>query len=66
MADQLFADAKKAALSAHKKGYNSVHIHGITMRIENAHHDDFMVLLPNGTEIFRIVGKGRTARIYAV
>ena len=66
MANHIFVQAMKAAISAFKQGKAECRIHGLTLRIQHAHHEDYQVLLPDQSEIFRIVGNKRHAEIFAV
>ena len=66
MAQHLLARAMQAVFSSFMHGHTECRIHGITLHIQHAHDDNFQVLLPDHTELFRIVGTKRNARIFAV
>jgi uncharacterized Rossmann fold enzyme len=66
MAHQLLCAAKSAALAAFRKGEDKVRVHGIILHICHAHGNEHQVLLPDQTELFRIVGTAQNATIYVV
>lgn len=65
MADRILASAKNASLRAFLRGEKSVNICGITLTITNAHDNEYQVILPDMSEIFRIYD-GNTPSIVAV
>lgn len=67
MAKKIMFTAKSEALRAFTCGYRTFRIFGITLTIENAHDNEYQVLLPDMCEIFRLVdhGNGRV-QLYVV
>ena len=67
MAKRLLITVRNEAIRAYLNGKRELHIFGITIRIEHAHSNQFQVILPDGSEIFRIVDKGnRKLAVYTV
>lgn len=58
MAKHIFITVRNESIRAYLNGNRELHIFGITIRIQHAHSNQFQVILPDGSEIFRIVDKG--------
>ena len=58
MAKHIFIAVRNVSIRAYLNGKRELHIFGITIRIQHAHSNQFQVILPDGSEIFRIVDKG--------
>ncbi len=58
MAKKIMFTAKSEALRAFTRGYRSFSIFGVTLTIQNAHDNEYQVLLPDMCEIFRLVDHG--------
>jgi hypothetical protein len=59
--------AKSASLRAFVRGERTFRLFGITLTIQHAHDDEYQVLLPDMSEIFRIVDCGNgSAKLYVV
>ena len=67
MAQRIMFTAKSASLRAFVRGERTFRLFGITLTIQHAHDDEYQVLLPDMSEIFRIVdcGNGRV-RLFVV
>lgn len=67
MAQRIMFTAKSASLRAFIRGEFSFRLFGITLTIQHAHDDEYQVLLPDMSEIFRIVDCGNgSAKLYVV
>lgn len=58
MAKRLLITVRNEAIRAYLNGRNELRIFGITIRIQHAHSNQYQVILPDGSEIFRIVDNG--------
>lgn len=58
MAQKIMFAAKSESLRAFLHGRRSFHIFGITLTIEHAHSNQYQVLLPDRSEIFRLIDHG--------
>lgn len=67
MAQKIMFVAKSESLRAFIRGKRSFRIFGVTLTIQNAHDNEYQVLLPDMNEIFRLVdhGNGRV-KLYVV
>ena len=50
--------AKSRALRAFRHGHRSFGIENIMLTIEHAHHNEYQVLLPDRSEILRLIDHG--------
>ncbi len=67
MAQRIMFTAKSASLRAFVRGERTFRLFGITLTIQHAHDDEYQVLLPDMSEIFRIVDCGNgSAKLYVV
>ena len=67
MAQKIMFTAKSESLRAFIGGRRSFRIFGITLTIEHAHSNQYQVLLPDKSEIFRLVDSGHgNVRLYVV
>lgn len=67
MAKHIFITVRNESIRTYLNGKRELHIFGITIRIQHAHSNQFQVILPDGSEIFRIVDKGnRKLAVYTV
>lgn len=67
MAQRIMFTAKSASLRAFVRGERTFRLFGITLTIQHAHDDEYQVLLPDMSEIFRIVDCGNgCAKLYVV
>ena len=67
MAQGIMFTAKSASLRAFVRGERTFRLFGITLTIQHAHDDEYQVLLPDMSEIFRIVDYGNgSAKLYVV
>ena len=67
MAQRIMFTAKSASLRAFVCGERTFRLFGITLTIQHAHDDEYQVLLPDMSEIFRIVDCGNgSAKLYVV
>lgn len=67
MARYLLLTVRKESIRTFLSGKRELHIFGIVIRIQHAHTNQYQVLLPNNSEIFRIVDKGnRRLTVYTV
>ena len=67
MARQLLFTVRNRSIQAYLSGRESLRIFGITIRIRNAHDNEYQVILPDESEIFRIVDHGnRRLTVYTV
>ena len=55
MGQTFMAQAQMAAVRAFKQGMKSFPFINLALAIEHAHDNEYQVLLPDGSEIFRIV-----------
>lgn len=60
-----FAIAKKEALKAHTAGRSCFLVRGVEFLIRHAHDSEYQVLLPDESEIFRIID-GSDKKIFSV
>lgn len=58
MAKRLLITVRNESVRAYLNGRKELHIFGITIRILHAHSNQFQVILPDGSEIFRIIDRG--------
>lgn len=58
MAQRIMFKAKSESLSAFINGRREFRIFGIKLTIEHAHSNQYQVLLPDKSEIFRLVDHG--------
>ena len=58
MAQAIMFTAKSEALRAFVRGRRTFRIFGITLTIEHAHHNEYQVLLPDRSEILRLIDHG--------
>ena len=65
MAAMIMFKAKTATLRAFIDGKREIHLFGITLEIRHAHDNEYQVILPDMSEIFRIYD-GNTPSIVAV
>lgn len=67
MAKHIFITVRNESIRAYLNGKRELHIFGIVIRIQHAHTNQYQVVLPDGSEIFRIVDKGnRRLAVYTV
>ena len=67
MAQRIMFTAKSASLRAFVRGERTFRLFGITLTIQHAHDDEYQVLLPDMSEIVRIVDCGNgSAKLYVV
>lgn len=59
MAQKIMFAVKSESLRAFLRGRRTFHVFGITLTIEHAHSNQYQVLLPDQSEIFRLVDHGR-------
>ena len=58
MAKRLLITVRNESVRAYLNGRKELLILGITIRIQHAHSNQFQVILPDGSEIFRIIDRG--------
>ena len=67
MAKRIMFVAKSESLRAFIRGKRSFRIFGVTLTIQNAHDNEYQVLLPDLCEIFRLQDCGSgDVRLYVV
>ena len=67
MAQRMLITVRNRAIQAYFNGKREIRIFGITIQIQHAHTNQYQVILPDGSEIFRIVDKGnRRLQVYTV
>lgn len=67
MAKRLLFAVRNRSIQAYLNGRESLQIFGITIRIRHAHDNEYQVILPDESEIFRIVDHGcRKLSVYTV
>ena len=58
MAKRLLITVRTEAVRAYLNGKTELRIFGITIHIQHAHSNQYQVILPDGSEIFRIIDRG--------
>ena len=67
MAKQIMVKAQTESLRAYLRGKRSFKLFGITLTIQHAHDNEYQVLLPDLSEIFRLQDcGGGDVRLYVV
>ena len=67
MAQRMLITVRNRAIQAYLNGKQEIRILGITIQIQHAHTNQYQVILPDGSEIFRIVDQGnRRLQVYTV
>ena len=67
MAKSMLITVRNRAIQAYLNGKREIQIFGITIQIQHAHTNQYQVILPDGSEIFRIVDQGnRKLQVYTV
>ena len=67
MAKQILITVRNESIRTYLNGKRELKIFGILIRIEHAHSNQYQVLLPDGSEIFRLVDHGdRKVAAYTV
>ena len=58
MAKRLLITVRTEAVRAYLNGKTELRIFGITIHIQHVHSNQYQVILPDGSEIFRIIDRG--------
>ena len=67
MAKRLLVTVRNESIRTYLNGRRELKIFGIVIRIQHAHSNQYQVILPDGSEIFRIVDHGnRNVAVYTV